>query len=727
MVPFGYVALLLTVAAAPEQSPAPIDWPTFMAGQDFVYDRLPDAWGNGAYTGNGLVGANVFSIDKGKSLGWRVGRTDVTCQGNRIPIGEFRLSVPGGLHGGTGRLNLWDATATFTLHTDAGDLQVNTFTHADQPVQLIRLTGPGAAAATIDFVPEPAVNPRTRFRKEPILPADRNVEPTCSTDAGVTLSTQPLNDGPADAVAWQTVAAAGGSRLAVWTVAFEKSPAAADAAAARSVRTAVAAGYDTLFASHARWWHAYWPESFVAVPDARVQAFYWAQMYKLASATRADRPVLDLMGPWFNATPWAKIWCNLNLQLAYWPIVTANRLELGQSLISFTDHAAPAFAANAAPFADDSAYVGRACGYDGVSPAGKSAEISNLPWILHDEFLLYRASMNEDLLRNHIVPLLRRSVNFYLHQLTTDATGQLHLKLGYSPEYPNQPTPNPDCNFDLALLRWGCQTLLDANAKLSLDDPLATKWKSTLAHLTPYPTDATGLRISASVPFAESHRHFSHLLMIYPLATMNPDQPENHDLVVRSLDHWMGMPAALQGYSYVGASSISSMMNRGDDAARWLDKLLDRRILPNALYTESGPCIETPLAAAASVNDMLLQSWGGKLRVFPAIPTGWKDVAFDRLRGQGAFLVSAVRHDGRTRWIRITSLAGEPCIITTDLPNPSLSGQPLTPAPDGGYVLPIRRGETVTLGTADIPLAPVAVNPDHPNPYGLRAHPAAGK
>ena len=36
---------------------------------------------------------------------------------------------------------------------------------------------------------------------------------------------------------------------------------------------------------------------------------------------------------------------------------------------------------------------------------------------------------------------------------------------------------------------------------------------------------------------------------------------------------------------------------------------------------ESGPVIETPLSGAQCIHDMLLQSWGGKIRVFPAVPS----------------------------------------------------------------------------------------------------------
>lgn len=88
------------------------------------------------------------------------------------------------------------------------------------------------------------------------------------------------------------------------------------------------------------------------------------------------------------------------------------------------------------------------------------------------------------------------------------------------------------------------------------------------------------------------------------------------------------------------------------------------------MYMESGPVIETPLSGAQCIHDMLLQSWGGKIRVFPAVPSQWKDVQFKDLRTEGAFLVSAVRKGGKTSFIRIKSLAGEPCILRTDMANP---------------------------------------------------------
>jgi hypothetical protein len=67
-----------------------------------------------------------------------------------------------------------------------------------------------------------------------------------------------------------------------------------------------------------------------AVLSTALEAFYWIQMYKMASATREEGPALDLMGPWFQPSSWLFYWFDLNEQLQYWPVYTANRLDLGK-------------------------------------------------------------------------------------------------------------------------------------------------------------------------------------------------------------------------------------------------------------------------------------------------------------------------------------------------------------------------------------------------------------
>src|SRR5690606_27634895 len=56
--------------------------------------------------------------------------------------------------------------------------------------------------------------------------------------------------------------------------------------------------------------------------------------------------------------------------------------------------------------------------------------------------------------------------------------------------------------------------------------------------------------------------------------------------------------------------------------------------------------LEGNFAAAQAVHEMVLQSWNGRLRIFPAVPDHWQDVTFERLRGEGGFVVSAERRGG---------------------------------------------------------------------------------
>lgn len=734
-----YVLMVLLTAAIPAGMPVAaasaagariedrVDWAEYLGRQDMVWNGFPRQWEEGAFLGNGQLGAMIHRESSTNTVNWIIGRSDVAFNAFRIPIGTLGLKCAGAWKGGTMRVDLWNAEARGVLRTDAGEWQFRSFTHSDQMVQVIEVTASEGEKVVWEWEPGLAANTRKLARREKLSDADQNEPPVRSAEGDIQISFQPLKPAGGHATAWKTVASDAASVTFLSVGYSTRDEASARAEAVAAVKKAAEAGVESLTRTHRAWWHEFWPASFVSIPDARLESFYWIQIYKMASGTRPGRPALDLMGPWFRLTPWPKIWWNLNLQLTYWPQLTGNRLELGQSLCELIDNGAANLAANAKPFEADSAAVGRATGYDCIGPMGGKTwgeELCNLPWAMHNYWLQYRYSMDDAMLKNRLFPMLKRSINFYLHLLKEGPDGRLHIPGGLSPEYEGQPSPNPDCNIDLALLRWGCQTLLSICERLKISDPQIPQWKSTLEKLVPYPQDENGLRISASVPFARSHRHYSHLLMIYPLYIMTPEQPENRELVVTSLKHWMGMPGALQGYSYTGAASISALLGEGDDALRYLNKLLDSRIPPNTLYMEAGPCIETPLSAAASLNDMLLSSWGDRIRVFPGAPAAWKDVVFHNLRAEGAFLVSASRRDGRTQWVRIRSLAGEPCRIRPGLAGEVKSTVPMKPAGDGAYDLRLAKGEEAILYVGERPqalvVAPVDTDPKKQNAWGQK-------
>jgi hypothetical protein len=308
-------------------------------------------------------------------------------------------------------------------------------------------------------------------------------------------------------------------------------------------------------------------------------------------------------------------------------------------------------------------------GQDLISPIGdprtssRGLSTGNLTWALHNAYMQYRYTMDEEMLREKIYPLLTRAINYYLHFMIEGEDGKLHLPKTSSPEYGDA----EDCNYDLALLRWGCRTLIDSAKILEIDDPLLPKWRDVLKRLTPYPVDETGFMIGKGVPYAKSHRHYSQLLMLYPLCMMDLDDPAQRELAMKSLKHWQSYPDALAGYSYTGSSSMFALFGDGEMAEQRMQDFFDDKLLPNTFYKEGSPVIETPPAGARSIEDMLIQSWNNMIQVFPAIPKKWADVSFANLRAEGAFLVSAVRNDGKTSFVVIESLAGERCRVRTGI------------------------------------------------------------
>jgi len=734
------IAILCSCTSASRAHPnvgLDVDWGRFLKRHDIVWDTLPDRFDHGVWHGNGLVGAMIYREGDNR-LRWELGRSDVTAHrrdNNRLPIGGMVLETVGQIKGGTARLDLWNAESSGTVETSKGTIAFRTFIHATELVIIVEIDcSEGERAASFHWQATPAIDYVNRTHPPNPPNSVRQI-------GDVHVCVQQRIAGGQFATAWQEIT--GEKRRLYMSIAdtFPARDAAAEAAA--SVRKAAAAELDTLRASHRAWWHAYYPKSFLTVPDSKIEGFYWIQIHKLACATRRDRPVMDLLGPWFRRTRWPRIWWNLNIQTAYLSVYTANHLEIGESFTRMIDRNRDNFVRNAKDIwkFDNCATVPHTTCYEGLRGDGRCApdkyiNPGDFTWALHNYYLQYRYSMDHamvtDQKQHAFYPLLRGSVNLYLHLLAEGDDGKLHLPSFHSPEYGN----DSDNNYNLSLLRWACQTLLELNARYRFNDPLAQKWRNVLANLVDYPTDEHGLRVGAKLSATKSHRHWSHLLMMHPLRIMNWEQVENRELMRKSVDFWqqVGGGHGLKAWSHAAAASLYAGMADGDKALEHLHKHHDdaRFVLPNGMYIERSPVIECALITGRSLHDMLLQSWGGKIRVFPAMPAAWKQTSFNDLRAEGAFLVSAERREGKTRWIRVKSLAGEPCRIVHGLPQTpkavSGSGEAMAVKDlgDGAIELGLAKGQEVMLFCGAAPaarIAPIRLAPETHNHWGLKSAP----
>jgi alpha-L-fucosidase 2 len=708
------------VHAAAPSAPAQgaVDWPVFMAKQDMRFTKVPRGWSEAPHFGNGSVGSMLYLTDKtATSLKLQVFRSDVQDHRDesygwaaysrpRLGIGHFELHTVGKITGCDWRKDLWNAELTGTLTTEKGEIKIRHFTHAEDDAIVTELT-PSAGEKDCHWTWHPLPAKTTRKGGPAKLAQNPNPEGRMEKRGETSVWIQDFLAGGQYATAWTERENQGTQTHLVSIAHTHPASTAADKTFADIVRFQKADA-KVWSETHRDWWHRYYQQSFVSLPDPKLEALYWQTIYRFGAMTRSGRFYVDTPGMWAQGGSWNYTTADWNIQAAHWPVYTANRLDQGAALLEyFTKYRENLIkAVRPAEWQADSAYLptvvsGDLMGSRDGFPAYFNC-MGNLTWTIANFWKQYRYSMDETLLREQVFPLLRRSTNMYLHLLEKGPDGKLHLPPTYSPEAGTF----KDANYDLALLKWGCHILLKSTAILKINDPLIPRWKDVIANTIDFPADERGFMLGSEKPASRDHRHLSHLLMIYPLYLVNIEQPGRKDVLEKShaaADAVGGLPAMVQSH----AAPIAANIGNSKLALRGLQRLKNN-LLPNGMWYPASPCLESSLGAANIVQEMLLQSWSdptkddlGPIRVFPACPDEWKDVTFHDLRTEGALLVSAGRKGGATQWVRIKSLAGEPCRVrpglTGDLQLKSQRTIKFKTVAPGVYDLDLKKGEEVTL------------------------------
>lgn len=740
---------LLWACKQPEEVKLNVSWPDFLSRNDLVWTEMPTAWSEGAFTGNGIVGSIFWQEEN--SIHFEVSRTDAYDHRNgtsiytsryRLPNGAFKMEYAGEYQKGELRLDLWNAEANGKVVTDAGEIAIRTFTHASDEVILLEVETKGGEKLNLTWAADTCQTSRKTERGKPgtaPYPFQR-----LQVVDGVNVSVQ---DMPEDekyntqgrgegqlATAWRIIDAGNGKNYVFISEKYSYPGTSAMKEAVDQVNRAAEEDLSAWINGHRDWWHDYYQKSFITLPNSRLESFYWIQLYKMASATRGDRPMIDLAGPWYKKDPqWPGIWWNLNVQCTYAPFFTANHVDEGSSLINWMWKYRENLEQNA--LGEGRYAIGRSCPITLERECNTAGyEVGNLGYALYNVWEQYRATMDDSLLKEQLYPLIRGHYRFFRDfYIEKRDDGKYHLKPSGSPEYTRAGyPPPPDCNYNLSILKWMTEALIYSNDRLSLNDPLIEEVNEINQNLADYPADPReGFMVGEGQPFAYSHRHWSHLFMIYPFYEYTYDNPEQGALIDKSLKHWLSYSEAYRGYSWLAAASMTAMKGDGATAVEYIFKSLDHNrfpALPNTMYLEAAPVIETPLLAARSIQDLILTSYNGVIRVFPAVPAEWSDLAFHDLRAEGAFLVSAKREDGATRFIRIESLAGERCRVKTGLAGEvkGLGSRPLHIIDLGQGVVEVdlKKGESAILYTGEIPdnltIGQVAVQ-DQNNYWGSTA------
>ena len=298
----------------------------------------------------------------------------------------------------------------------------------------------------------------------------------------------------------------------------------------------------------------------------------------------------------------------------------------------------------------------------------------------------YDFTGDTDYLRDVGYPILKEAALFYHDYLLTDENGEKYIFPSRSQECVTPPgTLNEfmtNSLIDLALFRFVLSRAAKSAEILSVDDELREEWEN----------DVKALRNDYAVWSDGTWKTAEDIDDI----SMNYGNPSVSDLcpicITDEVDKWRGsddMKSAAQKSvdKFVDRNSmpwdmsygIISRLRMGDKEYARLALELLPKCREGGNLNRSDACdydennemkpdgqhsffVDKGSAYLSEViTEMLLQSQGGIIRIFPAYPEDLGDAAFFSLRARGAFLVSAEIRDCQPAYAIVRSLRGNKC------------------------------------------------------------------
>lgn len=455
--------------------------------------------------------------------------------------------------------------------------------------------------------------------------------------------------------------------------------------AAEKAEAALQRGLKQDYQAHLEYWDKYWAQSSVTLPDSILQKQYQNEMYKFASTTREHSYPISLQAVWTadngKLPPWKGDYHHdLNTQLSYWPAYTGNHLTEGMGYLNTLWNQRDTYKRYTRQyFGTEGMNIPGVCTLTGEPMGGwiqYSMSQTVAAWLAQHFYLHWKYSADRTFLKERAYPFLK-DVAIYLEQVSeVTPEGVRKLEFSSNPEvFDNslQAWFSDMTNYDLAMMHFLFKAAAELAHELNLTDE-SSHWAALEAQLPDYDVDEEGcLTFAKGYPYNESHRHFSHAMAIHPMGLIDWSDGEKSQHIIRATlkrldevgpDYWTG-------YSYSWLANMKARAFDGKGAAQALRTFAECFCLKNTFHangdqTKSGKSrftyrpftLEGNFAFASGIQEMLLQSHTGTIRIFPALPKEWKDVSFEGLRAMGAFLVYAQMEGGEITRVRIYSEKG---------------------------------------------------------------------
>ena len=464
-----------------------------------------------------------------------------------------------------------------------------------------------------------------------------------------------------------------------------------------------------VYENHLNWWKEYWNRSFVSIENDFLENVYYMNRYQFGCCGFGTFPPTVFGSLWTtcgDAHNWGHFY-HWNDQQQFWPCDSWNHPELLKSYFDYRRRMLPnAIKDGKALHGIDGAWYSDITSPEGYQAAEPDTQRNMCcgPMLSLQMYRHYKHFPDKDFLLNTAYPVMKACGDTYLHLLEKEADGKYHI---------HDVTPMEgylyldDTTADWALAQALFRALLDVAEDANAPEELKAAWLDKLENLfDPQTYELDGKTVLAYGRSPDGSARITHgypeggmalsgvgaLMCVFPGSDygLYTTHRKHYDIVKNTIDTFS------QRLSRIGWDTINECLARfgmTDNINRNLDDFIQQFVIfPNGLthynpksydkqfiarivpegtdhtpwgdmhekdkgerivydperfihfYSEPEGCI------GATINDSLLQSWEGIIRVFPAANDG-----IFRLHAEGDFMVTSQKTDGIVRFVAIES------------------------------------------------------------------------
>lgn len=472
------------------------------------------------------------------------------------------------------------------------------------------------------------------------------------------------------------------------------------------------AAIERLKREHQAWWADFWKLSHVEIGDGYFEKYYYQSQYLFACSSRKGKFAPGIWGPFItrDEAAWGGDYhLNYNYQAPYWASYSSNHICLtenfDQPVLDYMEagrkHARKLLDCNGIYYPVGIGPKGLCTSMWPLTPEEMQEKYATRENTIDDGYKFLGQKINAvfsvgNMLMRHystydkeyarkVYPYLLACADFWEDYLSLE-DGRYVIRMDHF----NEVMPNKrnggiwrdklgdfNSTLSLGLVRMLFKGMLDMSAFLAVDETRHARWADILKKLSDYPVGMSDGRLSLKnmergpqnreiVPHGLNRVSIHGLIL--PGGVMGPvtDSVFNA-MLLGDVERWT-QKQRIEGdwgntlnngieTCYPGAVRVGYP---ADEVLVRMKRRIEMDVYPNGWIVQGGGGIETLAAVPLTINEMLLQSYEGVVRIFP----NWnrrKDASFTCLRAYGAFLITASLENGTIQDVDIVSEQGRVC------------------------------------------------------------------